>query len=196
MSLQIVIVVICLITICVIFVYQWSLFATRAPFVEIPQEILPDIVKTLDVKPGSVVYDLGSGDGRVLEACYKIEPDAKYVGIDKALAPYLLAKWKLRKLIKSADIKFLHKNFFKHDFKDATHLYMYLFPGLLKSLLPKLQKELRSDVRIVSCDFMFPDIEPMEVIDLGRPKGKRGRKIYVYKFIRSKVTSSSGVHQV
>ncbi len=181
LSLQIVIVVICLIVISAIFLYQWSLFATRAPFVEIPKEILLDIVKTMDIKAGSVVYDLGSGDGRVLEACYKVEPNVKYVGIDKALAPYLLAKWKLRKLINSADVSFLHKNFFKHDFKDATHVYMYLFPGLLKSLLPKLEKELRPGVRIVSCDFMFPDIEPIEVIDLGRPKGKRGRKIYVYQ---------------
>jgi SAM-dependent methyltransferase len=181
LSLQIVIVVICLITICVIFLYQWSLFATRAPFVEIPQEILPNIVKAMDVKPGSVVYDLGSGDGRVLEACYQAEPEAKYIGIDKALVPYLLAKWKMRKLMKTADINFLHKNFFKHDFKDATHIYLYLFPGLLKSLLPKLQRELRPGAKIISCDFVFPDIEPIEVIDLNRPKGKRGRKIYVYQ---------------
>ncbi len=179
-SLQIGVITACLIVVFAVFLYQWSLFATRAPFVEIPREILPDIVKAMNVKSGDVVYDLGSGDGRVLEACYLKEPKAKYIGIDKALAPFLLAKWKMRRLMKTADIKFLHKNFFKHNFKDATHIYLYLFPGLLKSLLPKLQQELPPGAKIISCDYVFPHVEPIEIIDLNRPKGKRGRKIYIY----------------
>jgi len=177
---QIFIVIICLIVMIIGFMYQWSLFATRAPFVEIPKEILGDIVKAMDVQPGSVVYDLGSGDGRVLEACYRKEPKAMYIGIDKAIAPYVCARWKLRR-IKDGHIRFLHKNFFKHDFSEATHIYVYLFPGLLKSLLPKLKKELKPGTKIVSCDFEFPEIEPEQIIDLNRPKGKRGRRLYVYR---------------
>lgn len=47
----------------------WSAFTTRAPFVPAPREILPAIVQALELKKGDVVYDLGCGDGRVLEAC-------------------------------------------------------------------------------------------------------------------------------
>ncbi len=176
---QIFIVIICILVMIVGLMYQWSLFATRAPFVEIPKEILGDIVKAMDVKPGSIVYDLGSGDGRVLAACYRKESDAKYIGIDKAIVPHVYAKFRLRKILGS-NFKLLHKNFFRHDLSDATHIYVYLFPGLLKSLLPKLQKELKPGTRVVSCDFEFPDIKPVEVVDLNRPKGKRGRKLYVY----------------
>lgn len=178
-AVQIFIVILCILVIVVGFMYQWSLFATRAPFVEIPKGVLDDIVKAMDVRPGDVVYDLGSGDGRVLEACYRVQPNAKYIGIDKALVPHVWAKWRLRKIPKEK-IELLHKNFFKHDLSGATCVYVYLFPGLLKSLLPKLQRELKPGARIVSCDFEFEGLEPSEVIDLQRPKGKRGRKIYVY----------------
>ncbi len=179
---QIFIVIICLIVMIVGFMYQWSLFATRAPFVEIPKEILGDIVKALDVKPGSVVYDLGSGDGRVLVACYREQPDAKYVGIDKAIVPHVYAGLRLRwRKIPARNIKLLHKNFFRQDLSDATHVYVYLFPGLLKSLLPKLQKDLKPGTRVVSCDFEFPEeFKSVQLIDLNRPKGKRGRRLYIY----------------
>ncbi|MBD3281756.1 hypothetical protein GF391_03345 [Candidatus Uhrbacteria bacterium] len=178
--MQIAIVIICILVIVVGFMYQWSLFATRAPFVEIPKEVLDDIVKAMDVGPGDVVYDLGSGDGRVLEACYHRRPEARYIGIDKALVPNVVAKWRLRKIPKGK-IELLHKNFFKYDLSGATCVYVYLFPGLLKSLLPKLQRELKLGARIVSCDFEFEGVEPIEVVDLKRPKGKRGRRLYVYE---------------
>lgn len=179
---QMVIVAVCILVMILGLMYQWSLFATRAPFVEIPREVLDDIVKALDVKPGSVVYDLGSGDGRVLEACYRKEPKAEYIGIDKAIVPHVYAKLRLRyRKIPSGAIKLLHKNFFRQDLSRATHVYLYLFPGLLKSLLPKLQKDLKPGTRAVSCDFEFPEeFKPVEVIDLHRPAGKRGRRIYVY----------------
>lgn len=177
---QIMIVIICIFVIVVGFMYQWSLFATRAPFVEISKEVLADIVKAMNVSPDDVVYDLGSGDGRVLEVCYRKQPEAKYIGIDKAIVPHVIAKWRLRKIPKGK-IELLHKNFFKQDLSDATHVYLYLFPGLLKSLLPKLKKELKPGTRVVSCDFEFEGLKPVEVVDLKRPKGKRGRKLYIYE---------------
>jgi hypothetical protein len=109
-------------------------------------------------------------------------PEAKYIGIDKAIVPHVYAKWKLRKILGS-NVKLLHKNFFRQDLSDATHIYLYLFPGLLKSLLPKLEKELKPGTRVVSCDFEFPEeFKPVQVIDLNRAKGKRGRRLYLYSF--------------
>jgi len=187
-AIQIAIVFICILVIIAGLMYQWSLFATRAPFVEIPKDILADIVKALDVKPGSVVYDLGSGDGRVLEACYQRQLDAMYVGIDKAIVPHVIARWRLRKILGSK-VKLLHKNFFKQDLSDATHIYLYLFPGLLKSLLPKFMSELKPGARIVSVDFEFPkEYPPNQVIDLNRPEGKRGRKIFIYEITISQTS--------
>ena len=180
---QIIILAICILVIIVGFMYQWSLFVTRAPFVEIPKEVLGDIVKAMDVELGSIVYDLGSGDGRVLEACSRSQPQATYIGIDKAIVPHVYAKLRLwwRK-VPSGAVKLLHKNFFRQDLSNATHVYVYLYPGLLKSLYPKLKKDLKPGTRVVSCDFEFLDVEPTEVVDLNRPKGKRGRRLFIYIF--------------
>lgn len=158
--------------------YQWSLFVTRAPFVCIPKEVAEEIAKALDVKEGSVVYDLGSGDGRVLRACYQKQPKAKYIGIDKAM----VAIWYAKFINRGLPIQFRHKNFFKCDLSDATHCYIYLFPGLVNRLLPRLEQQLKPGTRVIACDFYFDHKKPMKEIDLKRPEGVLGRKLYIYEF--------------
>jgi len=166
----------------VMIMWEWSLVVTRAPFISMPAAVLPYIVDALRLKPGSVVYDLGCGEGRVLFACWKRFPQAKYIGLDKATLPAAIAWWRKRSLGKEADVTIKKKNFFRQDLRDATHVFVYLFPGLMDKLLPKLKRELKPGTRLVSCDFKFTAMEPVQVIDLGRPEGVLGRKLYVYEF--------------
>ncbi len=166
----------------VMFMYEWSLIVTRAPFISMPAAVLPYIVDALELKSGSVVYDLGCGEGRVLIAGWKRFPQASYIGLDKATLPIMLGWWRMRGLPKEAKIKLRKKNFFNQDLRDATHVFTYLFPGLMDRLLPKLKKELKPGTRLVSCDFQFTDMKPVRVIDMGRPVGVLGRTLYVYEF--------------
>lgn len=175
----ILVLIVCTAVIIIGLMYEWSLLVTGAPFICMPKPVLDPIVKALDLKDGSVLYDLGCGDGRVLEACALAHPHSKFKGIDKAKVAIWNAKWRLRK---RKEIKLLHKNFFKCDLSDATHVFTYLFPDLMNSLLPKLEKELKPGTRLVTCDFTFKDKKWAEEIDLNRPKGTLGRKLYVYIF--------------
>lgn len=61
----------------------------------VPKEILPTIIKALAIKKGSLVYDLGCGDGRVLVAAAKVQPQAQYLGIEKSFLPYFLARFNI-----------------------------------------------------------------------------------------------------
>ena len=162
--------------------YEWSLVVTRAPFIPIPQAVLPYVVDALELKPGSVVYDLGCGEGRVLLACWKRFPHARYVGLDKAVLAIWLARWRKRQTARDADSVFKRMNFFRQDLSDATHVFTYLFPGLMQRLLPKLKRELKPGARLVSCDFQFNDMKPVKTIQLDRPIGALGRTLYVYEF--------------
>ena len=157
----------------------WSDLTTRAPFVPIPKAVLPAIVEALAITPESEVWDLGCGDGRVLLAMQAKIPKAKYIGADKDIIPYWLAKFRTRK-IKGIEIK--RQNFLRSDLSNATHIFAYLFPVVLSALLPKLRQELKPGARLVSCDFIFTQKEPVKVINLNRPKGKLGRFLYVYEF--------------
>lgn len=166
----------------IMFMYEWSLVVTRAPFISIPVAVLPYIVDALELKQGSVLYDLGCGEGRVLFACWKRFPDAKYIGLDKATLPVLIGWWRKRGLGKGVDVKIKKKNFFKQDVRDATHIFTYLYPGLMDKLLPKLRKELKPGTRVVSCDFQFTGMKPVRIVDLGRPPRTLGRMLYIYEF--------------
>ncbi len=160
--------------------WLWSLSVTKAPFVPIPNEVLPKIIEALKLTPSSVFVDLGCGDGRVLMAATKQFPNIRCIGIDKALFAIMSARFVARRMY--PNISFIRSNFFKTSFRDATHVFTYLFPRLMNDLLPHLEKELRPGTRLVSCDFTFNNKKPVEVIELDRPQHALGKTLYVYEF--------------
>ncbi|MFA6406983.1 MAG: SAM-dependent methyltransferase [Patescibacteria group bacterium] len=164
----------------VVFFWESSLIFTRAPFIPSPAEIAPQILSALELDENSVLYDLGCGEGHILRAGSAIQPKAKFVGIERSWLPYFMAIHKSR--VGHPNLKFIRSSFFKCDLADANRVFIYLFPGLMNDLLPKLQRELKPGTRVVSCDFEFKGKQPIKVIDLGRPKNVLGRRLLVYQF--------------
>jgi hypothetical protein len=168
------------VTIAVLF-WESSLIFTRAPFIPSPAEIAPQIIEALELDEKSVLYDLGCGEGHILLEGESKQPAAQFVGIERSWVPYLAAYFKSRDK-EHPNLKFIRSSFFKCDLSPANRVFVYLFPGLMNDLLPKLQKELKPGTRLVSCDFEFKDKQPIKVIDLGRPKKSLGRRLLVYQF--------------
>jgi len=175
-------VLIALVTTGVLFLITWSMIFTKAPFVPIAKKVLPEIIKAMDIKSDSKVYDLGCGDGRVLIAAWRSQPRAKYVGLDKDWLPMICSWWQLRRTDQPKNIVILRRDFFKQDLSNATHIFTYLFPKLMDQLLPKLQAELQPGTKLISCDFYFTNKKPSQIIDLQRSKNALAKKLYVYKF--------------
>jgi len=165
---------------------MWAIgnFKNKAPFVTSSIAVLKDITKAMEVKDGSVVYDLGCGDGRVLFYLSKICPGAKYIGIENGMFPFLLAKAEsyLNKKRTSNSVDILRADFFKKDLSNATHIFTYLYPDVMDDLLAKFDKELKPGTKLVSLSFKFTNKPPLFEVDLGRSKYKLGRKLYVYQF--------------
>ncbi|MBX4197707.1 class I SAM-dependent methyltransferase [Candidatus Parcubacteria bacterium] len=160
-----------------------SLGALRVPYVTTSTKALESIVNALNIEPSSIVYDLGSGDGKVLFACLKRYPEAQYVGIEGHFFPHFLARRKLKKIGNDSHIKFILGNFFKQDLSNATHIFMYLLIPLIDKLLPKLERELKPGTKLVSCDFPFTNKQPKEILDiLGTEERGRCKKLYIYEF--------------
>jgi tRNA G46 methylase TrmB len=99
----------------------YSLAVTRAPFIPVPSDKVDQIIAAMHLAPGSVLYDLGSGDGRILLAAAKAQPTGKYIGIDSAVAAQvaLFRIWRA----KASAISIRRKNFFTVHMSDATHVY-------------------------------------------------------------------------
>ena len=164
----------------VVLFWESSLIFTRAPFIPSPAEIAPQIIDALELDAESVLYDLGCGEGHILLAGESKQPKASFIGIERSWIPYLAALYSSRG--NHPNLKFIRSSFFKCDLSSANRVFVYLFPGLMNSLLPKLQKELKPGTRLVSCDFEFKDKQPVKIIDLGRPKNALGRRLLVYQF--------------
>lgn len=160
---------------------------SKVPFVPVRKKVLKDIISALKLSNESILYDLGCGDGRILFAAAKIYPKISCVGIEKAPFPFLWAK--SRQIFSNylpaqagKKIMIVHGDMFQTDISPATHIFLYLFPELMNSLLPKFEKELRPGTRVVSCDFQFSGKHPDQVLDLKGTKYQLNRKLYIYNF--------------
>lgn len=117
-------------------------------------ETIDEMLKMAELTQGDVLYDLGSGDGRVL-----IEATRKYgikaVGIEKNKILAWLCKRAVAKNRLEDKIQVVNADFFKQDLSEATVVTVYLSQKINDRLEPKLRKELKEGTRILSADHTF-----------------------------------------
>jgi SAM-dependent methyltransferase len=143
------------------------------PYVPTPQEVVDEMLKVAGVTNNDVVYDLGSGDGRiVITAAQKYS--ARGVGID--INPKLVAQAK-ENAVKAGvtdRVQFLQQDLFKTDISQATVVTLYLLPRINIKLRPKLLQELKPGTRIVSNSFDMGKWKPEKTSKV------KGRTIYFW----------------
>jgi SAM-dependent methyltransferase len=129
-------------------------FLAGGPFVPSSKAATRAMITMAQIKPGMTVYDLGSGDGRLLFLA--ASRGAKAVGYE--LNPILAYFTKLRALFSPyrKNITVYCSNFWNADISDADILFVYLLPWHMERLAAKLKKEGKKNSRIVSNSFIFP----------------------------------------
>lgn len=129
------------------------------PYVPSTELNVDEMLRLAAVRPGDVVYDLGSGDGRVVIAAAR-DWGARGVGVEIDAA--LVAK--SRELAKAQGVAdraiFREGDVLKADLSDATVVTMYLLTSLVNRLQPKLLADLKPGTRIVAHDYPFADWKP------------------------------------
>lgn len=143
------------------------------PFVATPENVTREMLKIAAVTPEDTVFDLGSGDGRVVIAAARdfgahgvgveIDPNLVNVSRDAALAAGVGAR-----------VMFLWQDLFVTDLTGATVVTIYLNEEVNLKLRPKLLRELAPGARVVSHQFDMGDWAPELVHDVrGRERGYR-----------------------
>ncbi|MBI4464883.1 MAG: class I SAM-dependent methyltransferase [Acidobacteria bacterium] len=126
-----------------------------APFVPTPMEVVEKMLVIAGVGAQDVVYDLGSGDGRiVIMAAEKFGAKAVGVELDHLLAEDSTAR--AQRLGLEDRVTILQGDLFQADVKPATVVTVYLLPDANERLRPLLEKNLRSGTRVVAHDIRIP----------------------------------------
>jgi SAM-dependent methyltransferase len=148
------------------------------PFVPTPLDVAQKMLEVAKVQPEDVVYDLGSGDGRiVILAAQKF--GARAVGVELDSDLYEQSSERIRKLGLQGRAQILHENMFEINVRHATVVTLYLLTAVNERLRPMLASQLRSGARIVSHDFQVPGWEPAQTVEMMSQAGVPN-KIFLY----------------
>lgn len=150
--------------------------ATRRPdviYVPTPDEVVEAMLQVAKVTKNDVVYDLGTGDGRIPVAAAK-KYGARGVGIDIDPQRVKDANENVQRNGVGDKVRIVQGDLFEANIGEATVVTLYLLPSLNQKLMPKLMKDLRPGTRVVSHAFDMGDWKPEQELDVN------GRKVYYW----------------
>ncbi|CAN5531744.1 hypothetical protein BH11PLA2_BH11PLA2_39180 [soil metagenome] len=147
------------------------------PFVVTPHDVVDEMLNLAEAKPGDMLVDLGSGDGRVLIAAGKRGITSRGIEIDPEWAD------KSRVLIAEAGLsdkaKVVRGDIFRENFKDATVVTMFLKVDLNARLRPQID-QLKPGTRIVSHMWSMPGATPVKTIDVKSPADGHEHRVHLW----------------
>jgi ribosomal protein L11 methylase PrmA len=149
---------------------------TRRPdviYVPTPEEVVEAMLQVAKVTKNDVVYDLGTGDGRIPVTAAK-KYGARGVGIDIDPQRIKDATENVAKNGVGDRVRIIQGDLFETNISEATVVTLSLLPSLNQKLIPKLNKELKPGTRVVSHAFDMGDWKPEQELDVN------GRKVYFW----------------
>lgn len=153
---------------------QQGLRSPDVIFVPTPQEVVEAMLKMANVTKNDIVYDLGSGDGRIPITAVQKYGVQKAIGIDIDPQRIKEANTNAQNAKVTDKVKFLNQDLFTTNFSEATVVTLYLLDSLNEKLRPKLWAELKPGTRIVSHAFRMGDWQPEKTETIN------GRTIYFW----------------
>ncbi|MGB5962876.1 MAG: methyltransferase domain-containing protein [Coleofasciculaceae cyanobacterium] len=143
------------------------------PYVPTPEVVVERMLELAKVNKNDLLYDLGSGDGRIVITAAK-KYGAKGVGVE--IDPELVEKAKANAQTAgvSDKVEFRQQNLFDVNLSEATVVTLYLLPQINLKLRPQLLRQLKPGTRIVSHEFNMGEWKPEQTVKLD------GRTIYVW----------------
>jgi protein-L-isoaspartate O-methyltransferase len=151
-----------------------------APYYPTPETVVEEMLKFAGTKPGEKMFDLGSGDGRiVIMAARKFEADATGIEFDADLHRQSSERIKALGLEKKARI--IHGDIMVQDYSQANVITVYLLPLSNDKVRPMLEKQLKPGTRIVAHDFEFSGWNADQVKHIEDDGEGRSHTLFLYK---------------
>jgi protein-L-isoaspartate O-methyltransferase len=148
-----------------------------APYVVSPQVIVDRMLELANLKQGETLYDLGSGDGRIIITASQ-RYRAKAVGVEISDRLVKATNEKIGQLGLQNLCSVIHGDLLQVDLSPADVVTIYLMTNSNELLRPNLEKYLKAGARVVSHEYAVPGWKPRFV---QRPDpDTRGHVIYLY----------------
>jgi tRNA1(Val) A37 N6-methylase TrmN6 len=151
-----------------------------APYYPTPDNIVVKMLELGGLKAGEKMFDLGSGDGRiVIAAAQKFRADAVGVELDKDLCRQSVERIRKLGLEKTAQI--VNGDILKQDYSSADLITVYLLPNSNDKVQPLLERQLKKGARVVAHDFEFRSWTPVKVEDIEDDGQGRSHTLFLYR---------------
>jgi hypothetical protein len=154
-----------------------------APWVPTRKKDLDRLISLAGIKDGDLIYELGSGDGRILfEIVKQYSVDAR--GVEISLAPYLYSKmksWITNTIIvhkMKGRVRIKYQNLFQTNLSSADLVICFLMPKTIEKLEKKFASELKKGAKVIS--YVFPMKSYLPVVVSKPDESSIG--IYLYQF--------------
>ncbi|WP_231955601.1 SAM-dependent methyltransferase [Aquiflexum balticum] len=150
--------------------HKSSDFSDLVPFVTTPIEVVKAMLEIAEINPNDILYDLGSGDGRI--SIYAAQQyGIRSIGVEIDADLVNLANQNAKEAGVKDLVSFIEGDLFELDLSQATVLTLYLFPDINLKLRPRIL-EMKAGTRIISHRFDMGDWEPDKVQKIKLPDGK------------------------
>ena len=151
-----------------------------APYYPTPETIVEKMLQFGGLKAGEKMFDLGSGDGRiVIMAAQKFHADATGVEFDDDLWRQSMEKIRQLGLQKTARI--IHGDLMAQEYGSAHLVTVYLLPASNLKVRPLLEKQLKKDTRVVAHDFEIAGWKPDSTESIEDDGEGRSHTLFLYK---------------
>jgi precorrin-6B methylase 2 len=165
------------------FAQQFGAAENLGPAIPTPQMIVERMLEAGHVKPGEMVYDLGSGDGRVvIMAAQKF--GARAVGVELMPDIARKARDRVQSLGLADRVSIVEGSALRVDLSPADVVTMWFLTNSNERLRPNLEKSLKPGARVVSNEFPVHGWKPAEIVHM--KIGKVEHTIYVYEMGKTK----------
>jgi SAM-dependent methyltransferase len=154
------------------------------PYVPTPWVIVREMLKLADIRGEDVVYDLGSGDGRLVITAAK-RFGARGVGVELQTELVEMARVGAEREGVADRVKFVQGDLFETDIRSASVVMLYLLPRFVTRLVPRFRAELKAGTRIVSHDYPLAPWPPDKELSMDVPEkemisGTSWTRLYYY----------------
>jgi protein-L-isoaspartate O-methyltransferase len=152
-----------------------------APYYPTPETIVEKMLQLGGLKPGEKMYDLGSGDGRiVIMAAQKFHAQAIGIELDKDL--YRLSVARIQRLGLGQNARIINGDLLRQDYSSADLVTVYLLPESMDmKVQPLLDRQLKKGARVVAHDFEFRNWMPEKVEKIADDGEGRSHTLYLYR---------------
>jgi len=151
-----------------------------APYYPTPETIVERMLRFGSLKSGEKMFDLGSGDGRiVIMAARKFGADSTGVEFDKNL--WKQSADRIKSLGLESKARIILGDVMQQDYSSADLVTVYLLPSSNDKLRPILEKQLKKGTRIVAHDFEFSGWMPEKTEVIEDDGEGRSHTLYLYR---------------